>query len=74
MPKTTVVSKSILFTLDTAFVPWYSSLSDRVADTCEARDLEKLPRELFSLYGGFYVYYKRQTVLDLRTTDCQTNK
>lgn len=59
IPKTTVVSKSTLFSLDTVFLPWYSNFSDRVADTCEARDLEKLPRELFSLYGGFYVRYKR---------------
>lgn len=39
--------------LDRSSSPCYSNFSDRVADTCEARNLEKLLRGLFSFYGGF---------------------
>lgn len=37
--ETDILVGNILIPLDTSFSTWYSVFSDRVADTCEARDL-----------------------------------
>ena len=47
----TINQENVLTILDNSNSPWYSVFSDRVADTCEARNLGKLLRELTSISG-----------------------
>lgn len=49
----TINQENVLTILDNSNSPWYSVFSDRVADTCEARNLGKLLRELSCISGDF---------------------